>query len=191
MPDLHPAWGNTGPDEPPWAKDRLIARLRDEGHTPISVSRAVCVVEQCDEGDSFPAGWSTNPLRITVHPDPDAGFGDEPTRLVIHGGRAGLMEVFTTVGDRTRRMVGVDAAAVAGIVDVSSLVTVEAILTAIMPALSGYYMVRTTERGFAGACVEHDAELERLGQVATDAVRTYQRALAGMPDLFRTWSVVD
>ncbi len=51
MDEMMPACGNAEPGEPPWAKDDLVARLREEGHRPIAVGRAVLVVEQCEPGE--------------------------------------------------------------------------------------------------------------------------------------------
>jgi hypothetical protein len=187
MREMTPAWGNAGPEEPPWNKDRLIARLRAEGHEPVSVSRAVIVIEQCDEGDAYTAGWSKDPIRVTVYPDPDAGFGDDPARLVIHAGRAGLMELFCEAPSGTLRMVGVDAIAVERTHDLSSIVAVEAVLGLVAGTLSGYYSVKTD----AGAGFEHDEELERLGIAAADAVRAYQKALAAKTNVFRGWEFTD
>ena len=187
MHRMTPAWGNAGPEEPPWNKDRLIARLRAEGHAPISVSRAVLVIEQCETGDAFPEGWSENPIRVTVYPDPDAGFGDEPTHLVIHAGRSGLMQVFCSSSDGLLRLVAVDAAAVEGTHDLSSVVAVEAVLTLVTGTLSGLYMVRCEN----GARFEEDAELERLGAAAADAVRAYQKALTAKANVFRGWGFKD
>lgn len=95
LPEIPPAVvSSDGPELPESQKTELIGRLEREGYRPISVDRAIITIEQVEPGDKCPKGWAADPLCITIHPDPDAGFATNPDVLWLHAGRSGLMDVY-------------------------------------------------------------------------------------------------
>ena len=186
--DIPRAWGNAEPSDPEWEKDPLIERLEAEGHKTLSVDRAVIVIEQCEQGDDFPKGWSSDPLRITIYPDPDAGFGTEPDYLYVHAGRSGLMDILlseaTRDGRRISRLVRVDREGWESLHEFSSEVSAKAVLRMAQEGLTGYYHAQA---GDDAAKVKHDEELATLARQAQEAIETYVQKLRTYPDLFKGW----
>jgi hypothetical protein len=89
-------------------KALLIRELIKEGHKPISIDRAIAIVEQCEADDEFPPGWCAEPLRITIYPDPT--LDDLPVRIYLHAGRHGLMETISERGGRKMIYIPIDFA---------------------------------------------------------------------------------
>lgn len=193
------AWGNGEPGDEDWDKDLLIERLLAEGHHPISVDRAVVVIEQCEPGDSHPPGWAEDPLRIRVYPDPDAGFGDEPDDLFVNAGRSGLMDLYLRRHERpTLRLLGVDHSVVERVHDTSDLAGAHALLSLIQDSLTGYYSKELRDQPYQDTsgrarhfrqvvATAHDEELARRGRLLAEAVESYIERLEELPGLFRKW----
>lgn len=185
--EIPQAWRNANLGDLDWEKDKLIERLENEGHKTISVDRAVIVVEQCEDGDDFPKGWSADPLRVTVYPDPDAGFGSEPYYVFLHAGRAGLMDILlseeTGKGWRTSRLMRVDPETFESLCEINSLIPAKTLRRLAQQTLSGYY------RAQAGNLLttHHDEELGLLAGQVVDLLDRYIQRLETHSDLFRGW----
>lgn len=172
-------------------KDALITRLLAEGQRPIGIDRAVVVVEQCEPGDDPIGGWSSDPLRVTVYPDPDAGFGDTPTALYVHAGRSGLMEVSVTrPGRPPQRMIALDAALVQDATGLARPAAVRALRALIERSLTDT-VARNTELATAAGTVPgarlqpEGEELGVLRREALEAFARYAEALERDPTVFR------
>lgn len=200
LKDLPRAWKNGDESDPNWEKDRLIDRLESDGHRTISVERAVVIIEQCEEGDRFPTGWSQDPLKLTVHPDPDAGFGRQPDELYIHAGRSGLMDVHLRRPDGKRfKLIPLEEdSSNAGILAASDLARVDAITELVRGGMSGYYQTHHLDKvidrdrdgkEIRGECTtaSYDEKLMELGTKVLEAMAEYRRHLESRPELFRRW----
>jgi hypothetical protein len=84
----------------------LIKSLREQGHKPIGIGRAIAVVEQCRPGDDFPEGFCDEPLKVTIYPDPT--LDKSPVEVFMHAGRHGLMDILTRREGRTSAYIAVD-----------------------------------------------------------------------------------
>ena len=93
MQDFLPPATDNG-EEDQGAKEQLIERLIAQGHVPILVDRAIIIIEQCEADDTFPKGWSDDPLKISIYSDPDVSGTDAPSELFIHAGRYVLWRRF-------------------------------------------------------------------------------------------------
>ncbi len=191
LDDLPRPRGNATPDDPhsEWGKDTLIAALEAQGLRPISVDRTLLVIEQCEPGDDFPAGRSADPLRLTIHPDPDADPVRGPDYVYIHAGRFGLMDIVVCREKQdgtyaTDRCVYLDSERVEALRNSNTLVETETVLKICREYLTGCFEVCA---GPDAAMTEHDEELEKLGQAAVAAVERYMEKLQTMPNLFHGW----
>lgn len=197
--DIPDARGNADQsDISDWEKDRLIQHLAHEGHKTISVDRAVLTIEQCEQGDDFPQGWSSEPLKVTFYADPDAGFSGHDS-LFLHAGRAGMMDVIVRRADgQVGKLIPlpIDAVNAAG---ESDFAEVSAILQLAQNYLTGYYQKhcrnRTIDKRSDGTlvevdeCIETDCDqqLSELGATVRKSIEAYLERLRQIPDVFLQW----
>jgi hypothetical protein len=198
LQDIPNATGNSTPGDTDWEKDRLIERLAREGHKTISVDRAVLTIEQCEAGEDFPPGWCSEPLKVTVYADPDAGFGGQDA-LFIHAGRSGLMDVLVQrANSQTGKMVALPAQSVNACAE-SDFAQVAAILHLAQNYLTGYYQKHCRNRAIdrradgspvqVAECIEtdFDSQLSELGVATEGSIQAYLDRLREIPDVFVQW----
>jgi hypothetical protein len=185
MQDFSPPATDDG-EEDKGAKEQLIEALIAQGHVPILVDRGIIVIEQCEDGDTFPKGWSQDPLKISIYSDPGVSGRDVPSELFIHAGRYGFMEAFLSPEPKHKlfRLMPVDASAVEHLNTFgSNIAEVETILSLIINDLTGL-SGRYSEYRDNGVGFKEDETLAQLGKEAQEAVKRYLEHLRSLPNVW-------
>lgn len=145
--------------------DKIILELEAQGHKVIMLGRAAAIVEQCQDDDDFPKGWSNRPLKITIY----AGIDGHKSSLYIHGGRYGLMEIIEQFDERVKKYVPIDYEQARAVTSLQTAESAQAVYQ-----LMNVYLQTVFRREANGIFQqEPDALLEEYAENAKDNMRKY------------------
>jgi hypothetical protein len=151
----------------------LIKSLREQGHKPICIGRALATVEQCQPNDDFPDGYGDDPLKVTIYPDPT--LDKSPVEVFLHAGRHGLMDILTRREGRTSAYIAVDFGQYRMSGNIMETTSVAAAIDKLIWRLEPGFRKRVYHAGLGteGYPLQMDSLLEQYAGEARAAVRKY------------------